>query len=98
MGKWNRKHDKAAYIQSMRRGEKSDYQFRYGNIVHLGEGTDFTLFLQAISNGIVCYDPGIKLENASSGQPAVKRRSQFRIKINQIEGLYSSMREVNLLD
>ena len=41
------------------------------------------------------YDPGIKLENASS-KPVVKRRSQFRIASKHIAELYNSLDEVDV--
>lgn len=47
--------------------------------------------------GRVYYDPGIKLENASSARPRVKRRSQFRVKSSDLPALYQSMETVDLL-
>ncbi|NJR20124.1 MAG: MvaI/BcnI restriction endonuclease family protein [Hyphomonadaceae bacterium] len=74
---WSRKHGKAAYVPA----EKSevDWQYRYGAEVRLAIGTDFLLFLEAVQVGAVYYDPGIKIEEASSTAPKLKRRSQFRI-------------------
>lgn len=59
-----------------------------------GKGTDF---LKAMARGQIYYDPGIKLENASSSNPKIKRRSQFRIKPVDIQGLYETMEMVDLL-
>ena len=64
--------------------------YKYADIVRLGEGTDFIKFLKAVHAGIVYYDPGIKLENAS-GIPKIKRRSQFRILSGDISCLYDKM-------
>ena len=50
--------------------------------------TDFSLFLKAVSDGVVYYDPGIKMEQASSASPTIKRRSQFRVKHNQLVQMY----------
>jgi hypothetical protein len=79
MTHWIRKHPLAAYAPSMH--EKAKNAYRYGSSVRLGEDTDFLHFLRAMSAGKVYYDPGIKLEDASSDHPKSKRRSQFRIKI-----------------
>jgi hypothetical protein len=84
---WARKHERAAYVPSLKRSEPRR-QYRYGRSVLLGQGTDFFRFLNAMSLGYVYYDPGIKLENASSQRPRTKRRSQFRIPVRQLECLY----------
>jgi len=40
-----------------------------------------------MSLGNIYYDPGIKMENMSK-KPTIKRRSQFRIKSNNLTHLY----------
>ncbi len=95
MKHWNRKHAQAVYIPSMCRTNPSR-QYTYGSQIDLGEGTDFHKFLRAVADGHVYYDPGIKLENASSSKPTTKRRSQFRIKPAHLSGLYQSMRTVDI--
>lgn len=92
---WTRKHAKAAYIPSLNRKEPNN-QYRYGGLVRLAEGTEFRLFLAAIASGAVYYDPGIKIENATSAKPAVKKRSQFRIKSASIPVLYTAVTEVDV--
>jgi hypothetical protein len=85
---WNRKHNQAVYIPSMKRAVPY-LQYAYGNTVRLCEGTDFLKLLAALSDGKVYYDPGIKLENASdSKKKKTKRRSQFRVKSKDIATLY----------
>lgn len=92
---WNRKHDKAAYVPSLcQRGEPNRY--RYGDRVRLGTGTDFDRFLSAISSGAIWYDPGIKLEAASTVRPSLKRRSQFRIRSANLARMYAQFEEVAL--
>lgn len=95
MKHWNRKHAQAVYIPSMCRTDPAR-QYIYGGQIDLGEGTDFLKFLKAVADGLVYYDPGIKLEEASSSKPKTKRRSQFRIKAVHLSGLYHSMRSVTL--
>ena len=90
---WNRKHNQACYIPSL--VEKNpERSYKYGNNVVLGNGTDFQLFLQQMSLGNIYYDPGIKMENASSS-PKIKKRSQFRMKSQFLHNLY---KENELLD
>lgn len=85
---WNRKHNQAVYIPSMKRAVPH-LQYYYGNTVRLCEGTDFLKLLAAIADGKVYYDPGIKLENASDPKKKkTKRRSQFRVKSKDIATLY----------
>lgn len=94
MKHWKRKHSQAVYIPSNMR-KRPGIQYRYGSIIHLGEGTDFSLFLEAMSIGAIYYDPGIKLENISTN-PKIKRRSQFRIKVKNLDALYDSFTQVDL--
>jgi hypothetical protein len=75
---WNRKHNQACYVPSLSETEQIR-QYKYGNNVILGTGTDFQLFLRQMAIGNIYYDPGIKMENVST-KPKIKKRSQFRIK------------------
>lgn len=92
---WNRKHAKAVYVPSMTRDTPAR-QYCYGNIVQLGEGTDFHKFLKAIETGKVYYDPGISLKQASSSKPVLKRRSQFRMKLTDLDELYHRFEKIDL--
>ena len=85
---WNRKHARAAYVPSVMQLLPLAYQF--GSRVSLFENTDFLKFIAAIDKGIIVYDPALKLENASSAKPALKRRSQFRIKRTALAMLYET--------
>jgi hypothetical protein len=96
MTHWNKKHAFAAYVAAIHRLAPRN-QYRYGRHVRLGEGTDFLLLLRAFSNKRVYYDPGIKVENASTSKPVVKRRSQFRIASSQIGEIYKSLSTVDVL-
>lgn len=91
---WSRKHDKAAYIPAEK--SETDWLYRYGANVRLAIGTDFLLFLKAVQTGTVFYDPGIKVEDASTAKPKLKRRSQFRVGSNGLSALYHNMEHVNL--
>lgn len=87
---WNRKHRNAVYVPSEHRTTPAN-QYRYGGTVKLGVGTDPLLLLRALESGKVYYDPGIKLEDASTSTPHTKRRSQFRVKLKDLASLYSSI-------
>jgi hypothetical protein len=51
--------------------------------------------LAALAAGAVYYDPGIKLEHAST-DAEVKRRSQFRIASREIGALYQMVEVVEV--
>lgn len=97
MEHWKRKHAKAAYIPSLSRREiDNSKSYYYCNNVRLFEGATFTKLLQAMVEAHVYYDPGIKLENAST-TPRSKRRSQFRIKSKCLNGLYEKHSDIDVL-
>lgn len=82
---WCRKHNKAAYVPAQVDSSAAPAKYRYGKDVKLCRRTDATLLLKAIAEGHVYYDPGIKLDRATS---KTHRRSQFRIKFKQVSMLY----------
>jgi MvaI/BcnI restriction endonuclease family len=86
MAHWNRKHAQAAYVPSLIQGPPPEYS--YGSRVLICEQTDFILFLKAFANGFIYYDPAIKIENASTSKPTIKRRSQFRVSHAKLTGIY----------
>jgi len=95
---WKKKHAQAVYVRSKKGQSISGERcYSYGNMVTLGEGTDFSMFLRAIVGGSVYYDPGIKLENASSASPVSKKRSQIRVKRADLSGLYRTTVEIDVL-
>ena len=98
---WNIKHAKACYIPSKNQKISNGIftqQYAYGNIIMMGINTDFSLFLKEVARGNIYYDPGIKLEFAIPDirKQATKRRSQFRIKANQLINLYKENEMINL--
>jgi hypothetical protein len=94
MAHWNRKHAQAAYVPSLFRTPPPEYA--YGPRVLLCEQTDFILFLEAFATGVVYYDPAIKMEDASTARPGIKRRSQFRMRHAQIAQMYRKSESVSL--
>lgn len=91
---WNKKHNQACYIPSLSL-TKPERKYMYGENILLGIGTDFQLFLNEMSKKGIYYDPGIKMESASS-KPKIKRRSQFRIKSGNLKSLYKENEIVKL--
>jgi hypothetical protein len=62
--------------------------------VRLAQRTDSLRLLGAFATGAVYYDPGIKLEGASTETPTSKKRSQFRVASKNIAALYESVETV----
>lgn len=93
---WKRKHAKAVYIPSTV-SKVPARQYLFGNLIEMGEGTDFTMFLTAMASGKVYLDPSTKIEGVSTANPKVKKRNQFRISIKNLSSLYKSFVEVDLL-
>jgi len=91
---WNRKHNQACYVPSLSETE-IERKYKYGNNIILGKGTDFQLFLGQMANGNIYYDPGIKMENVST-KPKIKKRSQFRIKVQNLPNLYKTNEIVDI--
>jgi hypothetical protein len=94
---WARKHERAVYVPSTMRSDPAR-QYQYGGSVLLGQETDFFRFLKSMAAGNVYYDPGIKLESASTAHPKAKRRSQFRMRVQQLPELYAKAERVSLAD
>jgi hypothetical protein len=57
----------------------------------------FSYYLKQMSTGNIYYDPGIKMENASTDKK-IKKRSQFRIKSKYLPSLYQHNEVVNVLE
>lgn len=84
---WNKKHAQAAYI-SYESEKVLAPAYRYFSPAQLGEGTDFTRYLSALANGLIIFDPGSKIMNASTDKSTVKARSQFRTSTQHLATLY----------
>ncbi len=90
---WARKHALAAYVPATKR-DKPNRQYRFGRHVRLARHTNGLLLLRAIAMGFVYYDPGIKLEKDGT----THRRSQFRVKSNELGRLYGAFESVDVLE
>lgn len=97
MDHWKRKHSKAVYVPCMMRRVKSGAEYSYGKNIKLGTETNFEMFLSAMLDGFIYYDPGIKLEKASTNRPSLKRRSQFRVQHKNLGSLYKNLEFFDLM-
>jgi len=93
---WSKKHANTVYVPA-ECDTSSSRRYRYGSIVQMCSGADFSRVLAAVSRGAVYYDPGIKVEQASSGRPLTKRRSQFRVRRDAVGSLYSRNAFIDVL-
>ena len=96
MSHWKRKHTLAVYVPAICT-KVPTLRYRYGNKIRVATKTDFLLFLKALADQRVCYDPGIKVE-MKAGKPTVKVRSQFRVSSRDIVSLYGRVETVTLYD
>lgn len=89
---WRRKHAQAVYVPSVTRVVAAR-QYRFGNTVFVGQGTDFGRFLSAVSQQSVYYDPGIKVVTGPGRAVDTKKRSQFRTRFAGLQRLYASFEQ-----
>lgn len=90
---WKTKHARAAYIPSIRTDKP--YHYHYGRDITLCRGTDFMLFLKAVTNGTVYIDPAIKAERYSTLTPVTKRRNQIRVSFRNISDIYHTVEVID---
>ncbi len=95
IGHWNKKHANAVYVPSKKNKDTTPVEYMYSHLIRLYSSTNINLFLHSIMSGYTYYDPGIKLENAST-RPKTKRRSQFRVKAQHLDSLYVNREDVDL--
>lgn len=92
---WSHKHTKAVYVPSKRQID-GKWQYSYGHTVRLAMGTDSLRLLRAFAAGAMYYDPGIKIENASTAEAKSKKRSQFRVASRDIGALYVAIEAISV--
>lgn len=85
--KWNKKHAQAAYIPYQKSLDDPP-TYQYNSPALMGEGTNFNLYLHALSTGLVVYDPASKVMSADTSKSRVKARSQFRMAVRKLPALY----------
>lgn len=70
------------------KAKKKAPAYRYLSPTLMGEGTDLNHYLAELCAGRVVFDPGSKVMHASTDQSSVKARSQFRMSVKHLTGLY----------
>jgi hypothetical protein len=88
---WTYKHSKAVFVASQKRGPP--LEFAFGGKLELCQQTDALLFLRALSEGTVNYDPAIKIISSDNDTVSIKRRNQFRTAHKNIKQMYHSTDE-----
>lgn len=91
---WKTKHAKTAYIPSLR--TEKPYHYHFGKDITLCKGTDFMLFLKAVTKGTIYIDPAVKAEKYSTSSPVTKRRNQIRISFKNINDIYHDIEQVDV--
>ncbi len=96
MEHWKRKHSKAVFVPSTKRKSENGYDYHFGKNIELGVGTNFEMFLISLYSGDVYYDPGIKLEEASTDKSKIKKRNQFRCNHKKLHSLYDEFLDIEI--
>lgn len=97
MDHWKRKHAQAVYVPCMSQpSTRGGKEYYYGKDIELGMGTNFEMILAAMAAGHAYYDPGIKLENATTAKQRIKKRSQFRVNHKRLNNLYKKYEFIDI--
>jgi len=95
---WANKHRYAAYVDYKHRpsGGLADKEYTYGPQVDFGAGGHPLSLLGALANGMVYYDPGLKVKKPGKTGQRIKKRSQFRTTRKHLVHLYESYELLDL--
>lgn len=94
---WSKKHNRAVFVPFIGRKTTDDLrEFLFSNSIHIGKGTDFTLFLNSLFKGFIYYDPGTRMRCTESQKTEIKKRNQFRIPIKYLDSLYFEFKKTEL--
>lgn len=93
---WGKKHSNVCFIQYEKNTVEDIVRYRYQSPVWFGCGTDFTLFLQAMNDKKIIFDPGSHIKQQTNGKTTHKARSQFRIAFKDLPCLYDYWMETEL--
>lgn len=87
---WNKKHNQACYVPSLAQGSPKEY--RFGQLVQLGAGTDFLMFMKLLGAGTLYLDPSFNMKNGRIERP----RHQWRISHGDLPRLYQDFNTVDV--
>lgn len=88
LDRWQRKHSATVYVPARRQSANGVKRFCFGASVLLCEDTHFQFVLDAMCDGLLYLDPAVKAEGWSTDAPVIKRRNQFRMKMENVGSLY----------
>ncbi|MBY6220015.1 MvaI/BcnI family restriction endonuclease [Marinobacter nauticus] len=91
---WKRKHANTCYVVYQKEDRDVPY-FAYGPSVKLCTGAGIKNYLNALSDSVIYYDPGINMK-LKDGKWKGKKRNQFRIKWKDVSSIYDSSEDVIL--
>jgi len=96
MYSWNRKHSRVVFVPSSSTSLRGK-QFNYLQEVAVAEQSDFLKFLKSLANRNVYFDPGSNVVYTGNRAKA-HARSQFRIKVAELESLYGTFHWLNICE
>jgi len=94
VGHWKKKHDKTCFV-SYQKHVGTPPSYHYGPLVTLCKGSTLNLFLGALYQSVIYYDPGVNMKLKDERWRA-KKRNQFRVRWVDIDKLFSEITEVDL--
>lgn len=93
---WNRKHSRVVFVPSSS-AVFAGRKYNFLQNVAIAEQSDFLLFLEALSDRKVYFDPGTNVVY-TRGRAKVHPRSQFRIKLEDLNSLYRTFNWVSVCE
>jgi hypothetical protein len=94
---WNAKHASAMYVPAeAREGADGFAEYRFGDVVLVGEGTDVFRLLRAIHRGLVWYDPADSIYATGQAKVRPQWRTGARNLERTMQSLYANTRRVRL--
>ena len=94
---WKKKHAKTCFVSYVSKKENINKSYRYGPSVTLATGAELKKLFTSLATAVIYYDPGINIK-FNDGKKKIKKRNQFRIKLKDIDNIYTVTEQINLLD
>lgn len=94
IGHWKKKHANTCFV-TYRKKQGNPPFYHYGPLVRLCRESTLKLFLDALSQNVIFYDPGVNMTLRDNHWKA-KKRNQFRVRWPDIHKLYTQIKEFDL--
>lgn len=91
---WKKKHSNTCFV-TYQRIQGMPPSFHYGPHIILGKGASLDLFLRALYQSVIFYDPGVNMK-LDNGKWRPKKRNQFRVRWTDIDKLYQQIKKIDL--